>query len=293
MVSIKDAPDFPSETYLVQNPTPSGLVRVIFPFGEPFLKSRNTPKLRFPEAGVTEAICQREFGYIVRYKSSLVYASRLLCNYLLTYLFPNPKEDRLWMADPAALKHIIQVSGYNYLKPAGTSLRDAIWGDWGGTRSICMGCLLIWFLSFRWRSQTLQEIDDPSYWSATNQGEIIPNSWVWYYGTLPFSTGVKGCIGRRFACVSNISRYTSTLTLFSSAQEIQAILILLMSNFKFSLPKNAKGFIDYAQILLMVEGERDKGAQLPFNVTVLYRQWYSSGDQIESCVWRHFTSRVG
>ena len=45
------------------------------------------------------------------------------------------QEDRLWIADPKAINHILQKSGYLYAKPSNARERIALLGD-GGVASV-------------------------------------------------------------------------------------------------------------------------------------------------------------
>jgi len=93
---------------------------------------------------------------------------------------------------------------------------------------------------------------NPERWlSATDKSSPT----VGIYGNvLTFSAGVRGCIGWRFAVM-----------------EMQAFIIALISNFEFSFPKDAKRIIRTRSISIapMVEGEADKGVQLPLEVRVI------------------------
>lgn len=44
---------------------------------------------------------------------------------------PEFQEERLWIADPAALKHVLQTGGYSYPKPPGIGTMDSFFIDRG------------------------------------------------------------------------------------------------------------------------------------------------------------------
>ena len=63
------------------------------------------------------------------------------------------QEDRLWIADPKAINHILQKSGYLYAKPGNTQERIALLSDRGiisvegefcvpGSRFLPLACLI-------------------------------------------------------------------------------------------------------------------------------------------------------
>ena len=58
------------------------------------------------------------------------------------------QEDRLWIADPAALNHILQKSGYLYAKPSNNRERAGLFTDRGllwanGEYPLMMGSFLL------------------------------------------------------------------------------------------------------------------------------------------------------
>ncbi|KAJ6593189.1 cytochrome P450 [Mycena capillaripes] len=77
-----------------------------------------------------------------------------------------------------------------------------------------------------------------------------------YANLLTFAGGLRTCIGWRFAVL-----------------ELQAFLIELLSNFEFSLTPEAMQVRREACIVMVptVEGQREKGTQLPLRVTVASR----------------------
>ncbi|KAJ6534037.1 cytochrome P450 [Mycena vulgaris] len=79
-----------------------------------------------------------------------------------------------------------------------------------------------------------------------------------YANLLTFAGGLRTCIGWRFAVL-----------------ELQAFLIELVSNFEFSLTPEAMRIRREACIVMVptVEGQRDKGTQLPLRVTVASREY--------------------
>lgn len=91
----------------------------------------NTPELTLPEAGVTEAKWQQQFGNVVRIRASMGVGLTFLHSASLFHRANFPKEDRLWVADPTALRHILQISGYNYPKPTGDTAIFELLADRG------------------------------------------------------------------------------------------------------------------------------------------------------------------
>ncbi|KAJ7099339.1 cytochrome P450 [Mycena belliarum] len=79
-----------------------------------------------------------------------------------------------------------------------------------------------------------------------------------YANLLTFASGLRTCIGWRFAVL-----------------ELQAFLIELISNFEFSLTPEAMRIRREACIVMVptVEGEREKGTQLPLRVNVASREF--------------------
>ncbi|KAJ7496593.1 cytochrome P450 [Mycena latifolia] len=79
-----------------------------------------------------------------------------------------------------------------------------------------------------------------------------------YANLLTFAGGLRTCIGWRFAVL-----------------ELQAFLIELVGNFEFSLTPEAMRIRREACIVMVptVEGQREKGTQLPLRVTVASREY--------------------
>ncbi|KAJ6631361.1 cytochrome P450 [Mycena sp. CBHHK59/15] len=79
-----------------------------------------------------------------------------------------------------------------------------------------------------------------------------------YANLLTFAGGLRTCIGWRFAVL-----------------ELQAFLIELLGHFEFSLTPEAMRIRREACIVMVptVEGQRDKGTQLPMRVTVVTRDY--------------------
>lgn len=93
--------------------------------------------------------------------------------------------------------------------------------------------------------------------------------------SLNFSSGIRSCPGRKFSYVYNnppviflIAAYTF---LNSRVVEMQAFLVGMLSNFEFSIPEDAKRIVRHRTfaMLPMVEGEYERGPQLPMNITAL------------------------
>jgi len=71
---------------------------------------------------------------------------------------------------------------------------------------------------------------------------------------LTFSSGIRSCPGRRFSFV-----------------EMQVFLVSLLSNFEFSIPKEAKRVVRYRSFAMfpMAEGEMERGPYLPIKISPL------------------------
>ncbi|KAJ8475067.1 hypothetical protein ONZ45_g15739 [Pleurotus djamor] len=70
---------------------------------------------------------------------------------------------------------------------------------------------------------------------------------------MTFSAGIRGCIGWRFALI-----------------ELQAILVEMIENFEFSLPKGVEILRLPAGIMIpMVKGRMHEGTQMPLNLTLV------------------------
>ncbi|KAG7439454.1 cytochrome P450 [Guyanagaster necrorhizus] len=95
---------------------------------------------------------------------------------------------------------------------------------------------------------------DPARWFRGNMSKDVP---VGVYGNLfSFGGGLRSCIGWRFAVL-----------------ELHAFIIEVVNNFEFSLTKESECIRREACFIMAptVEGEVDKGSQLPLRVAVASR----------------------
>ncbi|KAG7442656.1 cytochrome P450 [Guyanagaster necrorhizus] len=96
---------------------------------------------------------------------------------------------------------------------------------------------------------------DPARWLAGNTNKEVP---IGVYGNLfTFSGGLRSCIGWRFAVL-----------------ELHAFIVEVINNFEFSLTKESERIRREACGMMAptVEGEVQKGSQLPLRVTIASRQ---------------------
>ena len=96
--------------------------------------------LQAEEAGGTEKRFREDFGNVVHWNGPLgvhltshhIYP---VFELLVEMIGMCVQEDRLWIADPKAINHILQKSGYLYAKPSNARERIALLGD-GGVASV-------------------------------------------------------------------------------------------------------------------------------------------------------------
>lgn len=89
----------------------------------------NAKDLLLPECGVTEGKWQKEYGSIFRIKGGIGVCNPIFQHKIPTHLYI--QEDRLYVADPKALQHILQKGGYNYSKVPGDNAAKALRGGRG------------------------------------------------------------------------------------------------------------------------------------------------------------------
>jgi hypothetical protein len=106
----------------------------------------NTPDLYSSECGVIEAKWLDAFGALFLVKGSFgVHILSIIIRVSSTLTFYLIKEDRLYIADPAALQHLLQKGGYNYTKIPGDNATKALSGGrglfWAESMSFLDFCL--------------------------------------------------------------------------------------------------------------------------------------------------------
>jgi len=91
------------------------------------------------ETGGPEKRFLEDFGNIVRWNgpfgvrvvSRRTNAGVLYLTFLIETIGARAQEDRLWIADPKAVNHTLQKSGYLYAKPSEVQEQSALFNDHG------------------------------------------------------------------------------------------------------------------------------------------------------------------